>query len=239
MTPKIRLYVEIPLSEGIAIEPSAAQAHYLLTVMRQRDGDVIALFNGQEGEWQAVVEPTMRRRCRLVVGAQLRPQRPEPGPALLFAPLKRNPQEMLVEKATELGVTSLEPVLTERSVVDRLNRERLRSIAIEAAEQSGRLTVPAISFPVPLEDHLAERPADGLLYFADPGGGGPPLTRALAEHGAGDLLIGPEGGFSPEERVAIAQREDVVPVSLGPRILRAETAALAGLVCWQAVLGED
>ncbi len=238
MTPKIRLYVDLPLKEGMAIEPSPAQSHYLLTVMRQRAGDAIGLFNGREGEWLAVLEPTGRRWCRLSVGEQLREQVSEPGPALAFAPLKRTRQEFLIEKATELGAARLEPVFTERSVVDRLNRERLRTIAVEAAEQCGRLTVPGIGAPIPLEAWLAERPLDGSLYLADEARDGPPFVQALADHGPGDLLVGPEGGFSPDERAALREREDVVPVSLGPRVLRAETAALAALACWQALVSK-
>lgn len=238
MTPKIRLYVDLPLNSGMAIEPSPAQSHYLLTVMRQRTGDAVGLFNGRDGEWLAVLEPTGRRWCRLDVDRQLREQAPEPGPGLVFAPLKRTRQEFLVEKATELGAARLQPVFTERSVVDRLNRERLRTIAIEAAEQSGRLTVPEVGIPTALEVWLAERPPDGSLYLADEARDGPPLLQALAEHGAGDLLVGPEGGFSPAEREALHGREDVVPISLGPRVLRAETAALAALACWQALLAK-
>jgi len=236
MTPKLRLYVEVPLSEAITIEPHPAQCHYLLTVMRQREGDEIALFNGADGEWRAVVEPTTRRRCVLHVKDELRAQEPEPGPALLFAPLKRNPQELLVEKTTELGVARLEPVLMQRSVVERLNRERLRGIAMEAAEQSGRLTVPEIAMPIPLEDNLAERATDRPLYLADEARDGVPFTRALAEHGPGDVLIGPEGGFAPEEREFLRDQENIVAVNLGPRLLRAETAAIAAVACWQAVL---
>lgn len=239
MTPKIRLYVDLPLKGGIAIEPSPAQSHYLLTVMRQRAGDPIGLFNGQDGEWLAILEPTGRRWCRLSVERQLREHEHEPGPGLAFAPLKRTRQEFLIEKATELGAARLEPVFTERSVVDRLNRERLRAIAIEAAEQSGRLTLPAISAPIPLEDWLDERPLGASVYLADEARDGIPFVEALAEHGAGDLLIGPEGGFSPDERAALHGREDVLPVSLGPRVLRAETAALVALACWQALVGKE
>jgi 16S rRNA (uracil1498-N3)-methyltransferase len=237
MSQKIRLYVDIPLSAGIAIEPAPAQCHYLLTVMRQASGDQVALFNGEDGEWLARVEPTGRRRCRLEVAEQLRLQAAEHGPALMFAPLKRTRQEMLIEKATELGVAHLEPVLTQRSVVERLNRDRLRSIAIEAAEQSGRLTIPTISMPGSLDGYLGRRDGNGLLYVADEQRTGVPLAGALAERGAGDFLVGPEGGFTPEEREELAGRDDIVLVSLGPRVLRAETAAMVALALWQGVLG--
>jgi 16S rRNA (uracil1498-N3)-methyltransferase len=239
MTPKIRLFIAAPLAAGTAIEPGPAQSHYLLTVMRRQAGDEAALFNGQDGEWLATLEPTGRRRCRLRIEGQLRPQEPEPGPALLFAPLKRIRQEMLIEKATELGVAALEPLITRRSVVDRLNRERLRNVAIEAAEQCGRLSIPEIGPPLPLAAAMEGWPAGRKLFVADETGGGVPLLGALREHGAADLLVGPEGGFDPEELDALQAREGVVPVCLGRRILRAETAALAALACWQAVMAAD
>jgi 16S rRNA (uracil1498-N3)-methyltransferase len=236
---KIRLYVDLPLETGGVLEPSPAQCHYLLTVMRRRDGDVVLLFNGRDGEWRASVEVFERRRCRLAIGEQSRPQRPEPGPTLLFAPLKRIRQEFLIEKATELGVATLAPVLCRRSVVDRLNRNRLLSIAIEAAEQSGRLTIPEVEQTVPLADRLAERGNGHCLFVGDETGGGLPFADALEEHGAGDVLIGPEGGFDPEELADLRASQGIVPVSLGPLTLRAETAALAALACWQALYIED
>ncbi|MGH6896305.1 MAG: 16S rRNA (uracil(1498)-N(3))-methyltransferase [Geminicoccaceae bacterium] len=236
---KIRLYVDLPLGAEGMLEPSPAQCHYLLTVMRRRDGDVVWLFNGRDGEWRASVEVFERRRCRLTVEEQSRPQRAEPGPTLLFAPLKRIRQEFLIEKATELGVAILAPVLCRRSVVDRLNRNRLVSIAIEAAEQSGRLTVPEVDQTLPLSERLAERPNGHCLFVGDGTGAGQPFADALEEHGLGDVLIGPEGGFDPEEMAELRARAGVVPISLGPRTLRAETAALAALACWQALSIDD
>jgi 16S rRNA (uracil1498-N3)-methyltransferase len=230
----VRLFVDVPLTAGGLLEPSAAQCHYLLTVMRRQAGDRAVLFNGRDGEWRAAIEPFERRRCRLAIADQLRPQQPEPGPTLLFAPLKRIRQEFLIEKATELGVARLEPVFTQRSVVDRINRARVLSIAIEAAEQSGRLTVPEIELPTSLDERLESWPADRLLYFGDETGAGAPLLETLQQRGAGDLLIGPEGGFTAEELDDLRGREHLVPISLGPRLLRAETAALAALACWQA-----
>jgi 16S rRNA (uracil1498-N3)-methyltransferase len=231
----LRLFVDVPLAAGGLLEPSSAQAHYLLTVMRRRAGDRVVLFNGRDGEWLATIEPLERRRCRLAIAEQLRVQRPEPGPALLFAPLKRIRQEFLIEKATELGVARFEPVFTRRSVVDRISRSRVLSIAIEAAEQSGRLTVPEIDPPLPLDQRLESWPDGRLLYFGDETGAGEPLLGTLREKGPGDLLIGPEGGFTEEELADLRGRDYVVAVSLGPRLLRAETAALAALACWQAV----
>jgi 16S rRNA (uracil1498-N3)-methyltransferase len=235
--PRIRLYVDLPLAPDVVLEPSSAQCHYLLIVMRQRAGDQVALFNGREGEWLAGVEPTQRRRCRLTVQQQLRPQAPEPGPALLFGPLRRTRQEFLVEKATELGAASLEPVVTQRSIADRVNLARLASIAIEATEQCGRITVPEIVPAQPLAARLADWPAGRLLYHADETGAGQPIVDALSAHGPGDLLVGPAGGFEPSELALLRARDEVVAISLGQRILRSETAALAALACWQAVCG--
>ena len=232
----LRLFIDVPLTEGALLEPSSAQCHYLLTVMRSRQGDETALFNGRDGEWLAVIDAVDRRRCRLALHEQLRPQADEPGPALLFAPLKRVRQEFLVEKATELGVSRLEPIFTRRSVVDRVNRARVHSIAIEAAEQCGRLTIPEIDQPISLEERLESWPDDRLLLFADETGGGQPLLETLQARGAGDLLIGPEGGFTDGELAELRSFDQVIAVSLGPRVLRAETAALAALACWQAAL---
>jgi 16S rRNA (uracil1498-N3)-methyltransferase len=236
---KIRLYVDLPLGAGAALEPSPAQCHYLLTVMRRRDGDDVALFNGRDGEWLARVEVFERRRCRLNIERQSRPQRPEPGPALLFAPLKRIRQEFLIEKATELGVASLAPVLCRRSVVDRINRNRVVSIAIEAAEQCGRLTLPEVDQALPLAERLASRRNGLCLFVGDETGAGQPVADAFDEYGLGDLLIGPEGGFDPEELAELRAHDGVVPISLGPRTLRAETAALAALACWQALYVDE
>jgi 16S rRNA (uracil1498-N3)-methyltransferase len=231
----LRLFVDVPLAQGGLLEPSAAQCHFLLTVMRRQAGDRAVLFNGRDGEWLAAIEPIERRRCRLAIAERLRPQQAEPGPALLFAPLKRVRQEFLIEKATELGVARLEPVFTRRSVVDRINRARILSIAIEAAEQCGRLTVPEIDLPTSLDQRLESWPGDRLLYFGDETGAGAPLLETLRNRGPGDLLIGPEGGFTEEELAELRGHAQAVAISLGPRVLRAETAALAALACWQAV----
>jgi 16S rRNA (uracil1498-N3)-methyltransferase len=231
----LRLFVDVPLAQGGLLEPSAAQCHFLLTVMRRQAGDRAVLFNGRDGEWLAAIEPIERRRCRLAIAERLRPQQAEPGPALLFAPLKRVRQEFLIEKATELGVARLEPVFTRRSVVDRINRARILSIAIEAAEQCGRLTVPEIDLPTSLDQRLESWPGDRLLYFGDETGAGAPVLETLRNRGPGDLLIGPEGGFTEEELAELRGHAQTVAISLGPRVLRAETAALAALACWQAV----
>ncbi len=234
---EIRLYLDLPLSVGMVLEPDGAQAHYLLNVMRRREGDRIAIFNGVDGEWHGRIELVGRRRLRLMIEDQVRQQREEPGPILLFAPLKRTRQEFLIEKATELGVARLAPVLSHRSVVDRINRTRLITIAIEAAEQCGRLTVPEFDLPMPLMERLESWPDDRRLFYGDPTSD-LPVLEALDEHGLGDFLIGPEGGFDQEELEELHSRKELMAVNLGPRILRAETAALAALACWQAVAAE-
>jgi 16S rRNA (uracil1498-N3)-methyltransferase len=202
--------------------------------MRKKVGDQVRLFNAQDGEWLASVAEAARRHCRLEVTEQLRPPEVEPGPTLLFAPIKKARMEMLVEKATELGVGKLMPVKTRRSIVDRVNLERLQAIAIEAAEQCERLTVPEIFELQSLERVLGDWPDDHPLYVADETGEGKPLLQALETDRPATFLIGPEGGFDPSELERLGEHPAVVKVDLGPRILRAETAGIAVLACLAA-----
>ena len=203
------------------------QAHYLLDVMRKKIGDQLRLFNGQDGEWQACISDTGRKRCQLQVDEQLRPQDEEPGPILLFAPIKKSRLDLLIEKATELGVGKLMPVKTRRTIVDKINVERLNAIAIEAAEQCERLTIPEICRLRTLEQVLEGWPDDCPLYVADESGGGQPLLQALQPKRTAAFLVGPEGGFDPAELERLGEHSAVVKVDLGPRILRAETAGIA------------
>ena len=224
----IRVHTEAPLAAGAVHDLDPKPAHYLARVMRARSGDVVRLFNARDGEWRA--ELTVAKRA--VAAAPLervRPPAAEPGPTLALAAIKRAKLELVVEKASELGVASIRPLATAHAVVDRINRERLAAIATEAAEQCERLSVPAIAELTPLAAFLAGRPADRPLYAALARADAPPLAAAVAAHGAGDLLIGPEGGFAGAERAAVVAAGGVVPVTLGPRVLRAETAAIAGL----------
>ncbi len=212
-------------------------AHYLGRVLRRGPGDGVRLFNARDGEWQAAIESLPRREPgRFRLTALLRPPAPEAGPLLLFAPVKRDATDLVVRMATELGVSELRPVLTERTNTARVNVDRLRAIAIEAAEQCERLGVPAIAAPQRLAWVLSEWPQDRTLHAAIERlpSAQRPVDPISAEAPAGALLIGPEGGFTPLELDALRGRPFVTAISLGPRILRAETAAVAGLSCLQA-----
>jgi len=231
---KARLFWQGGLAAVTEVELDRAQAHYLLEVMRGRVGDRILLFNGIDGEWLAAITKAERRRCTLEVVEQKRVQEPEDGPTLLFAPVKKNKLDMLVEKATELGVCRLIPVQTRRSIVDRVNAARLRAITIEAAEQCGRLTLPEISDLQTLDQVLKTWPEDHALYVGDETGGGEPILNAISIEKPAAFLIGPEGGFEPTEFEQLDNLPCVTKIDLGPNILRAETAGLATLACWQS-----
>jgi 16S rRNA (uracil1498-N3)-methyltransferase len=238
---KLRLFVEARLEAGAELTPDEAQAHYLLHVMRAREGMRVLLFNGADGEWRARLAAVTRRTCTLVCEVQTEPQADVPDLWLVFAPIKKTPADYVAQKATELGVRALQPMMTRRTIARRVNLERLRANAVEAAEQSGRLTVPDVREPMDLEALLRFWPGQRRLLFCDEGGAAAPIAQAL--EGARNevpwgVLTGPEGGFDPEERAAIRKCPFVVPVTLGPRILRADTAALAALAVWQAIIGD-
>ena len=241
---KLRLYVEAPLAAAARVEPDAAQTHYLLHVMRAKAGDRVNLFNGRDGEWVAVLAEATKRGCVLQCEAQLAAQDAVPDVWLVFAPVKKTPADYVTQKATELGVRVLQPVLTRRTIVRRVNEERMHANAIEAAEQSGRLSVPEVRAPLALEKLLAQWPHDRRILFCDEAGEAPPIAHALAVVPAAPgqeqwaVLIGPEGGFDPAERALIRGQDFVTPVSLGTRILRADTAGLAALAVWQALRGD-
>jgi 16S rRNA (uracil1498-N3)-methyltransferase len=237
-----RLFAPERLETGREVRLDQARAHYLGHVLRLRAGARLRLFNPDDGEWEAELGAPGRQGATATLGARVREPAAEPGPALHFAPIRRNRLDWLVEKAAELGAARLVPLLTERTVVRLENPARLRAVAAEAAEQCGRLSVPEIANPVPLGSWLAGRSADRgrPLLLADEAGG-EPIATALAEVAGTaeppDLMVGPEGGWAPRERALLLSRPGVRPVSLGPLILRAETAALAALAAWQAVRG--
>jgi 16S rRNA (uracil1498-N3)-methyltransferase len=283
---EVRLYVEVALAEDARIEASEGHAHYLLHVMRAKAGDRVSLFNGRDGEWLSRIDQVSKRGCVFICEQQTRVQTASPDLWLCFAPIKKTPADYVVQKATELGVSVLQPVITRRTVVSRVNVERMRANAIEAAEQSDRLDVPEVSEPVSLDRLLATWPADRRIMFCDEAGDAQPIGEALPPPLAGGgkfqresaknlgegagvdsplpqssvaaqvriapshkargaqrsipfaILTGPEGGFDPVERDAIRGHDFVIPVSLGPRILRADTAALAALAVFQALVGD-
>ncbi len=221
----IRLYVPGPLAAGADVALSEAQSHYLANVMRAALGDALRVFDGVSGEWRAAVTKISRKSVTLTLVEQTRPQTPEPDAWLCFALLKRAKTDMVVEKATELGVSVIQPIITARTNADHVNLERLRAIAIEAAEQCERLAVPEIRPPLPLCKLMAQWP-DRPLYVADERRTATLLGPAP---GPSALMVGPEGGFTDAELEAIGRTPQVMRVSLGARILRAETAAIAGL----------
>ncbi len=225
---------------GADVAPDEAQAHYLLHVMRAKMGDRLRLFNGKDGEWLAEIAELKKNRGRFVVLSRSAEQSASPDLWLIFAPIKKTPADYLTQKATELGVSVLQPVMTRRTIVTRVNTERMLANAVEAAEQSGRLDVPEIREPLSLDALLDQWPSDRRLIFCDEGGDARALAAALAEvtDSKYAILSGPEGGFAPEERARLRALPFVLPVSLGPRILRADTAALAALAVFQAVKGD-
>lgn len=238
--PSTRLYVTVDLAAGLSLELAPPQAHYLRYVLRLVPGAAVALFNGRDGEWLAHIDRFAKNAGTVRVVAQRRPQEAPGDLWLLFAPLKRARIDFLVEKATELGVSALHPVATERTVVERLNLERLAANAVEAAEQTERLSVPEILPPQPLRRRLEGWSASRRLLLCDESGTAPPMAEVLAHVPAGPLavLVGPEGGFSQTELDALRKLPFVSPVGLGPRVLRADTAALAALAVLQALVGD-
>lgn len=233
-----RLFVDQPLSDSARIRLDGPQAHYLLSVMRVKDGDVVRLFDDLSGEWLAHATDVRKRDLVLAVADQLRPRETVPDLWLCIAPTKKGRIDWVIEKACELGVDRIVPVLTRRTMVDRLNLGRLRAHAVEAAEQCGRTALPALAEPVKLPALLRDWPADRALFFADETGGIPALDAMRARPGPAAILIGPEGGFDPEEREQVRAHPQAVGMALGPRILRAETAAAAATALWMAAAGD-
>ena len=231
-----RVYVDPPLSAGIAVGLDAAQANYLGNVLRLKEGGEVLLFDGVSGEWLARVVEAGKRRMILGVVEPTRRQESVPDLTLAFALVKKGRVDWLVEKAVELGVARLEPVITRRTIVDKLNLERMRSHIVEAAEQCGRTALATIAEPVKLAAFLKGIDPARTLYFADETGGAPAATAF--QGGPATILTGPEGGFTPEEAEAVRALPNAKAISLGPRILRAETAALAAVTAYMALAGD-
>ncbi|ODT61308.1 MAG: 16S rRNA (uracil(1498)-N(3))-methyltransferase [Phenylobacterium sp. SCN 69-14] len=236
----IRLYVTADLAEGVAVALDQGQSHYLASVMRRAVGDEVLVFNGRDGEWRAPIEVLGKRGVIVRPTAQERPQAVGPDVDLVVALVKRARVETIVEKAAELGARRVRLVVTERTNAERTRLDRLAAIAAEAAEQTGRLDVPEIVEPVKLQRLIEGWEAPRRLLFCDEAGDAKPALQALGEAPSGPwaILIGPEGGFSPAEREALRNLPYATPATLGPRILRADTAAISALTLWQAVQGD-
>jgi 16S rRNA (uracil1498-N3)-methyltransferase len=247
-----RLHLDAPLSEGAGASLSPEQAHYLKNVLRREVGAAIRLFNARDGEFDAALADIGKKGALATIGSQRRAPAAEPDIAVVFAPVKRAAVETIIQKGTELGASFFMPVVTERTNSDRLRTDRLAAIALEAAEQCGRLSVPAVREPEKLPGALLRWDHARTLYFCDEAGDDPgeewggakgraePLLDAIKRRGAGPaaLLIGPEGGFSAQERSWLRSLPYIVPGTLGPRILRADTAAIVSLALWQAGAGD-
>jgi len=236
-----RLYVDNPLAPGLVVRLERDQSNYLGNVLRLGAGDAILVFNGRDGEWRAAIAGH-KRPDSLTIETQTRPQDRLPDLAYIFAPLKHARLDYMVQKAVEMGAASLQPVLTRFTQVSRVNGERMRANVIEAAEQCGILSLAAVADPVPLERYLANRDGGRLLVFCDEAAEVADPIAALKMDRAGsagiDVLIGPEGGFAEEERTLLLRQPKTLRLALGPRILRADTAAVAALALVQAALGD-
>jgi 16S rRNA (uracil1498-N3)-methyltransferase len=233
-----RLFVPGPLSLGARLSIEGGQAHYLSRVMRAASGDAVVLCDDATGEWAARVIEAGKREVLVELEALLRPREQVPDFTLCAALLKKDRFDLVLEKATELGIARIQPMLTRRCVADRLNIERARALVTEAAEQCARTALPDLAEPVKLEALLRDWPQDRALFFADENGGEPAAAAFAASPGPAALLVGPEGGFDDGERAAIRAMPQARPISLGPRILRGETAAIAAMAVWMAVAGD-
>ncbi|ABL68736.1 MULTISPECIES: 16S rRNA (uracil(1498)-N(3))-methyltransferase [Paracoccus] len=235
---KIRLFIDHPLAEGQGIELNADQSHYLSSVMRQGAGDEILVFNGQDGEWLARIERIAKRGGALEALRQTAPQLNPPDLWLVFAPIKKARTDFIVEKAAEMGAARILPVQTDHTNSERIRQDRLQAHAVEAAEQCGGTHVPEVCDLVPLSRLLDGWDAGRRILWADEALAGPAQVLSGLPRGPWAILIGPEGGWSESERKRLSAMDCVTRIALGPRILRADTAAVASLALWQASLGD-
>lgn len=231
-----RLFIDQPLADGVTVLIEGGQAHYLSGVMRLKAGDRIALFDDVSGEWRGRIEQVVKRQVRVKIDGKVCEREEVPNLWLLAAPIKKGRIDWMAEKACELGVARFRPVITQRTVVDKVKAERLRAHMIEAAEQCERTALPVLDEEVKLGKLLGDWPADRVLIFADEEGGAP--MAQVVKPGPAAILIGPEGGFTDEERAAIKAVPQAIGVSLGPRILRADTAMAAAVSLWMALAGD-
>ncbi len=233
-----RLFVEAELVAGGEVRIDGGQAHYLLSVMRLKVGDPVRLFDDRTGEWLGIARHVGKRDLSLEITDHLSEREPVPDLWLCAAPIKKGRVDWVAEKACELGVARLVPVFTRRAVVDRLNLDRLRAHMIEAAEQCGRTALPELAEPVKLAALLRDWPEERALFFADEAGGIAAIKAMRANPGPAAILIGPEGGFDDSEREAIRALPQAIGIALGPRILRADTAAAAAIALWMGAAGD-
>ena len=237
-----RLYCDTALHEGAELTLDRDQSHYLINVLRYQTGQDVLIFNGVDGEFRASIAVADRKKAQLSCHEQTRPQDPIPNLALVFAPIKKARIDFIAEKATELGVGRIQPVMTDFTQVSRVNTDRMAANAIEAAEQTGRTTIPSIDAPISLQNLLEDWPEGCHIIFCDEDYAGTAnfafQKQVASLQGPAAILIGPEGGFSPRERDMIRGHKAAVPVSLGQNILRADTAMLAALSLWQGVAGD-
>jgi 16S rRNA (uracil1498-N3)-methyltransferase len=231
-----RLFVDLPLGQGAAPMIDGPAAHYLLNVMRMKAGDPILLFDNISGEWLAVVADAAKRSLTLRIERQVSEIEQVPDLWLCFAPVKKARLDWIIEKATELGIGRLQPVITERTIVERVKRERLEAQIVEACEQCGRTALPTLAEPVKLPQLLKDWPTGRALLFADEAGGAP--LASIDAPAPAAILTGPEGGFTARERELLTGHPAVRRIALGPRILRAETAAIAAVGIWMAQNGD-
>lgn len=234
----IRLFIPHDLAAGARVDLDEGQSRYLAAVMRQAVGDAVAVFNGRDGEWRAVLATVGKRAVSLTVEAQTWPQETGPDLDLVIALVKRARLETIVEKAAELGARRVRPVITERTNADHTRVDRLQAIAVEASEQTGRLDVPQVLEPVKLEKLIGGWEDGRRLLFCDEARDAKPVLEAVGEGGPWAILIGPEGGFSAKEREVLRALPYATPATLGPRILRADTAVISALTLWQAAAGD-
>lgn len=234
----IRLFVSHDLAPNAPLDLDEGQSRYLAAVMRLSEGDAVRVFNGRDGEWTARVARIGKRAVQLIAEAQARGQATGPDLDLVIALVKRARLETIVEKAAELGARRVRPVITERTNADHTRVDRLQAIAVEASEQTGRLDVPQVLEPVKLDRLIADWDPGRRLLFCDEAGDARPVLEVVADPGPWAILIGPEGGFSPRERATLRDLPYATPATLGPRILRADTAAISALTLWQAALGD-
>lgn len=235
---KIRLYIDEELKAGAVYLLTGNQGHYLVNVMRLKMAEHISVFNGHDGQWLAEITKIGKGKANITVREKTAGQTHEPDLWYLFAPVKKARIDYMIGKATELGVSRILPVVTKRTNLERIKPDKLIANAIEAAEQCGRMSVPEIEPIRPLEEILHKWPEERMLIFCDEAGDAVQIKEINNKHDKWAILIGPEGGFSEDERQMIRAHKNTIPITLGPRILRADTAAVAALSLWQAYMGD-